>query len=118
MCSIEDCFDNAGHPVVLGRVQTELINCKRWKTRIELSSAIFEYQRSCYCACSPRSSMRCSTREGGTAPRSDSIPPVSYGFRPRRRAHDAVPEIQHMTTRGYEWVLEADIQACFDTRGV
>jgi RNA-directed DNA polymerase len=41
--------------------------------------------------------------------------PCSYGFRPRRRAQDAVSEIQHMTTRGYEWVLEADIQACFDT---
>ncbi len=40
--------------------------------------------------------------------------PCSYGFRPRRRAHDAVAEIQHMTTRGYEWVLEADIEACFD----
>ncbi len=41
--------------------------------------------------------------------------PCSYGFRPNRRAQDAVAEIQHMTTRGYEWVLEADIQACFDT---
>jgi RNA-directed DNA polymerase len=40
--------------------------------------------------------------------------PCSYGFRPRRRAQDAVAEIQHMTTRGYEWVLEADIEACFD----
>lgn len=41
--------------------------------------------------------------------------PCSYGFRPRRRAQDAVEEIQHVTTRGYEWVLEADIQSCFDT---
>jgi RNA-directed DNA polymerase len=41
--------------------------------------------------------------------------PCSYGFRPMRRAQDAVAEIQHMTTRGYEWVLEADITACFDT---
>ena len=40
--------------------------------------------------------------------------PCSYGFRPRRRAHDAIAETQHMTTRGYEWVLEADIEACFD----
>ena len=40
--------------------------------------------------------------------------PCSYGFRPRRRAHDAIAEIQHMTTRGYGWVLEADIEACFD----
>lgn len=41
--------------------------------------------------------------------------PCSYGFRPNRRAQDAVAEIQHMTTRGYQWVLEADIQSCFDT---
>ena len=41
--------------------------------------------------------------------------PCSNGFRPNRRAQDAIAEIQHMTTRGYEWVLEADIQACFDT---
>ncbi len=41
--------------------------------------------------------------------------PVSHGFRPNRRAQDAIAEIQHMTTRGYEWVLEADIAACFDS---
>ena len=40
--------------------------------------------------------------------------PCSYGFRPNRRAQDAVAEIQHFTTRSYEWVLEADIEACFD----
>jgi RNA-directed DNA polymerase len=38
----------------------------------------------------------------------------SYGFRPKRRAQDAIAEIQHMTTRGYEWVLEADIASCLD----
>jgi RNA-directed DNA polymerase len=41
--------------------------------------------------------------------------PASYGFRPNRRAQDAIAEIQHMSTRGYEWVLEADIAACFDS---
>lgn len=40
--------------------------------------------------------------------------PCSYGFRPRRRAQDAIAEIQHMTSRGYTVVLEADITACFD----
>ena len=40
--------------------------------------------------------------------------PCSYGFRPNRRAQDAVSEIQHLTSRSYEWVLEADIEACFD----
>jgi RNA-directed DNA polymerase len=41
--------------------------------------------------------------------------PRSYGFRPKRRALDAVAEIQYLATRSYEWVLEADIEACFDT---
>jgi RNA-directed DNA polymerase len=41
--------------------------------------------------------------------------PVSYGFRPKRRAHDAVAEIQYYGTRGYQWVLDADIEACFDS---
>jgi RNA-directed DNA polymerase len=40
--------------------------------------------------------------------------PVAYGFRPRRRAQDAIAEIHHFGTQGYHWVLEADIEACFD----
>jgi RNA-directed DNA polymerase len=42
--------------------------------------------------------------------------PCSYGFRPRRRAQDAVAEIHFYTTgnRSYEWVFEGDIKACFD----
>jgi RNA-directed DNA polymerase len=40
--------------------------------------------------------------------------PVSYGFRPKRRAQDAVSEIQFYGTHGYRWVLDADIAACFD----
>jgi RNA-directed DNA polymerase len=40
--------------------------------------------------------------------------PASYGFRPGRRAQDAIAEIHQFTSRGYEWVLEGDITACFD----
>jgi RNA-directed DNA polymerase len=40
--------------------------------------------------------------------------PVSYGFRPKRRAHDAIAEIHYYATRGYRWVLDADIEGCFD----
>ncbi len=39
--------------------------------------------------------------------------PVSYGFRPMRRAHDAIAEIHHYGTCGYRWVLVADIEAAF-----
>ena len=40
--------------------------------------------------------------------------PCSYGFRPRRRPHDAIAEIHMFATHGYTWVLEGDITACFD----
>jgi retron-type reverse transcriptase len=39
---------------------------------------------------------------------------ASYGFRPKRRAQDAVAEIHQFTSKRYEWVFEADIEACFD----
>ena len=40
--------------------------------------------------------------------------PCSYGFRPGRRAQDAIAEINFFTSRSYEWVVEGDIKACFD----
>jgi RNA-directed DNA polymerase len=40
--------------------------------------------------------------------------PCSYGFRPRRRAQDAIEEIRLLAAKTYEWVLEGDIAACFD----
>jgi RNA-directed DNA polymerase len=42
--------------------------------------------------------------------------PCSYGFRPNRRAHDAVAEVHYLASRNrdYEWVVEGDIKACFD----
>ncbi len=41
--------------------------------------------------------------------------PVSYGFRPLRRAHDAIAETHLFGTHDYRWVLDADIEACFYT---
>ncbi|NEC92720.1 reverse transcriptase domain-containing protein, partial [Streptomyces sp. SID12501] len=40
--------------------------------------------------------------------------PCSYGFRPKRRAHDAVAEGRFFTSKSYEWIVEGDIEACFD----
>jgi RNA-directed DNA polymerase len=42
--------------------------------------------------------------------------PSSYGYRPGRRAQDAIAELHHFTSKPgtYEWVIEGDIQACFD----
>ena len=40
--------------------------------------------------------------------------PCSYGFRPQRRAMDAIAEIHLLGSHGHSWVLDADIAACFD----
>jgi RNA-directed DNA polymerase len=42
--------------------------------------------------------------------------PSSYGFRPKRRAQDAIAEIHFFASppKSYEWVFEGDIKACFD----
>jgi transposase InsO family protein len=43
MGSVGDCFDNAVIQSFWSRMQVELLDRKRWETRIELASAIFEY---------------------------------------------------------------------------
>jgi transposase InsO family protein len=43
MGSIGQCYDGAMIESFWGRMQTELLNRKRWKTRIELANAIFDY---------------------------------------------------------------------------
>ena len=40
--------------------------------------------------------------------------PQSYGFRPKRSAHQALEKIRVTANRGADWVLDADIKACFD----
>ncbi|WP_344142602.1 integrase core domain-containing protein, partial [Polymorphospora rubra] len=43
MGTIGDCYDNGMMESFWGRMQTELLNRRRWRTRIELANAIFEY---------------------------------------------------------------------------
>jgi group II intron reverse transcriptase/maturase len=38
----------------------------------------------------------------------------SFGFRPKRSAHMAVEAIRGAANRHHDWVLDADIKACFD----
>jgi group II intron reverse transcriptase/maturase len=40
--------------------------------------------------------------------------PQSFGFRPKRSAHQALEAIRVAANRGAHWVLDADIKACFD----
>jgi group II intron reverse transcriptase/maturase len=41
--------------------------------------------------------------------------PVSFGFRPKRSAQQALEAVRVGGNRGRVWVLDADIKACFDT---
>jgi putative transposase len=43
MGSVGDCFDNAMMESFWSRMQVEMLNRKRWSTRVEFASAIFEY---------------------------------------------------------------------------
>ena len=40
--------------------------------------------------------------------------PCSFGFRPRRGAHDALQVVLDQSWRGHRWVVETDIANCFE----
>jgi group II intron reverse transcriptase/maturase len=40
--------------------------------------------------------------------------PQSFGFRPKRSAHQALEAVRLAANKGLVWVLDADIKACFD----
>jgi RNA-directed DNA polymerase len=40
---------------------------------------------------------------------------LSYGFRPKRSAHDALDALAYAITKKVNWVLDADIRSFFDT---
>jgi RNA-directed DNA polymerase len=40
--------------------------------------------------------------------------PQSFGFRPKRSAHQALEAVRQTANKGSLWVLDADIKACFD----
>jgi putative transposase len=46
--SVGDAFDNAAVESFWGRMQTELLNTKKWSTRVELSAAIFDWIEAFY----------------------------------------------------------------------
>lgn len=39
----------------------------------------------------------------------------SYGFRPKRSAHDAMEQVLEYLDEGYQWVIDLDIEKYFDT---
>ena len=45
----------------------------------------------------------------------DKFSDNSYGFRPQRSAHDALEKTLEYLNEGFEWVIDMDIEAYFDT---
>jgi transposase InsO family protein len=43
MGSVGDCYDNSVMESFWARMQVELLDRRRWRTRVELANAIFEY---------------------------------------------------------------------------
>ena len=43
MGSVGDCYDNSMIESFWSRMQVELLDTKRWRTRVELANAIFDY---------------------------------------------------------------------------
>lgn len=43
MGSVGDCYDNSMIEAFWSRMQVELLNRRRWRTRVELANAIFDY---------------------------------------------------------------------------
>jgi group II intron reverse transcriptase/maturase len=41
--------------------------------------------------------------------------PTSFGFRPGRSTHDALRRVWIKLREGYLWIVDADIEGCFDT---
>ncbi len=39
----------------------------------------------------------------------------SFGFRPRRSAHQAIERVEHLLNAGSKWVVDVDLKAYFDT---
>jgi putative transposase len=76
MGSIGDCYDNAVIESFWGRMQTELLNRRRWRTRVELANAMFS------------NTSRSSTTASGDTPPSACSPPPSTNSHTNNPSHD------------------------------
>jgi putative transposase len=105
MGSIGDCYDNAVIESFWGRVQTELLNRQRWRTRIELANALFEYQEIFHNRRRRHSSLGMLTpieyelRTGQAEPRSMTAPQQPDSGKPR--AHHQSPNSPGRFTYAY-----------------
>ena len=68
MGAVGDCFDNALMEAFWARMQVELLDRKRWTTRIELANAIFEYLEIFHNRRRRHTSLKCSPQSNTKEP--------------------------------------------------
>ena len=91
--SVGDCFDNALIESFWARMQVELLDRRRWRTRIELANAIFEYleifhnRQRRHTALGIRSPVEYERTTGAAADPSELTPQNPVTISPRKRGN-------------------------------
>jgi Integrase core domain len=111
MGSIGDCVDNAMMESFWARVHVELLNRRRWRTRLELSTALFEYLEILHNRQRRHSALGMLSSGGVRTPHpasslkpSNSTPPNSG------QSGDSMK----LGAPHRRWVVDTDIANCFE----
>jgi hypothetical protein len=88
MGAVGSAFDNAMMESFWGRMQVELLNRRRWKTRIELASAIHDYIELWHTPDddTPRSGCAPQSRSNTRGPSTTAWSPKRVALGPRQKA--------------------------------
>jgi len=95
MGSIGDCYDNAMIESFWGRMQTELLNRRKWRTWLELAKAIFEYLEIFHNRQRRHSALGMLTRSNTNCARARSKP----SHEPKRQQPDSEKPRAHQSLR-------------------
>lgn len=89
MGSIGDCYDNGQMESFWARMQVELLNRKRWNTRLELANAIFEYLEISTTGNDVTHRSGCSARSSTSSATPTTWPAIKQADRAKPRAHES-----------------------------
>src|SRR6266508_4202426 len=89
MGSVGDCYDNAMIEAFWSRMQVELLDTRRWRTRVELANAIFEYIEIFHTRRRRHSSLACGHRSNMNYSTTHQRPPESRKTAPPNPGHCA-----------------------------
>ena len=94
MGSIGDCYDNGQMESFWARMQVELLNRKRWNTRLELANAIFEYLEISTTGNDATHRSGCLARSSTSAVTPATPPAIKQADRAKPRAHKSLQGYQ------------------------